>query len=145
MNCSVGRRHGSDPALLWLWCRPAPIVPSTFYEAYITPMPRSQKDITGYENYRLGSSCHGSVVMNLTENHEDSGSIPGLPHWVKDPAFAISCGVGCRYSSDLALLWLWCRLAAVAPTQPLAWELPYAMGTALKRPKKKKAHGNNIS
>ena len=31
------------------------------------------------------------------------------------------------------LLWLWCRLAAVAPIWPLAWESPYAAGTALKR------------
>ena len=22
-GCAVGRRHSSDPALLWLWCRPA--------------------------------------------------------------------------------------------------------------------------
>ena len=22
MSCSVGRRHGLDMALLWLWCRP---------------------------------------------------------------------------------------------------------------------------
>ena len=22
MSCGVGRRHGSDPMLLWLWCRP---------------------------------------------------------------------------------------------------------------------------
>ena len=27
---------------------------------------------------------------------------------------------------------LWCRLAATAPIQPLAWEFPYAMGAALK-------------
>ena len=30
MSCGVGRRHGSDPPLLWLWCRPvvtAPIGP----------------------------------------------------------------------------------------------------------------------
>ena len=40
--------------------------------------------------------------------------------------------------SDLALLWLWCRLAAVALIRPLAWEPPYATGVALKRPKKKK-------
>ena len=23
MSCGVGCRHGSDPVLLWLWCRPA--------------------------------------------------------------------------------------------------------------------------
>ena len=40
--------------------------------------------------------------------------------------------------SDLALLWLWCRPAAVALIRPLAWEPPYALGVALKRPKKKK-------
>ena len=22
MTCGVGLRHGSDPTLLWLWCRP---------------------------------------------------------------------------------------------------------------------------
>ena len=22
MSCGVGHRRGSDPALLWLWCRP---------------------------------------------------------------------------------------------------------------------------
>ena len=36
------------------------------------------------------------------------------------------------------LLWLWHRPAAAAPIQPLAWELPYAVGTALKRQKEKK-------
>ena len=35
------------------------------------------------------------------------------------------------------LLWLWCRPAATALTRPLAWETPYAMGVALKRPKEK--------
>ena len=34
---------------------------------------------------------------------------------------------------DSVLLWLWCRTAATAPIQPLAWELPYTMGAALKR------------
>ena len=37
---------------------------------------------------------------------------------------------------DPSLLWLWHRLAAVAPIQPLAWGLPYATGVALKRGKK---------
>ena len=50
----------------------------------------------------------------------------------------MSCGVGRRFGLNVALLWLWCRLAAVAPIQPLAWELPYAAGVALKKPKKQK-------
>jgi len=51
----------------------------------------------------------------------------------------MSCGIGGRYGLDPTLLWLWCRPAAEAPMQPLAWELPYAMGVALKKKKKKKA------
>jgi len=64
----------------------------------------------------------------------------------------VSCGVDCRRGSDPVLLWLWRRPVATAPTQPLAWEPPYAAGAAQeiatitttttttkkKRPKKKK-------
>ena len=42
----------------------------------------------------------------------------------------MSCGVGCRLRSDLALLWLW--PAASAPIRPLAWEPPYAVDVALE-------------
>ena len=35
----------------------------------------------------------------------------------------MSCSVGHKCSSDLELLWLWCRPAAFASIQPLAWEL----------------------
>ena len=50
----------------------------------------------------------------------------------------MSCGVGHRRGSDLALLWLWHRLAAVALIRPLAWEPPYATGATLKKKKEKK-------
>ena len=49
----------------------------------------------------------------------------------------MSCGVGCRHGCDPALLWLRCRLAAVALIQALAWEPPYAVGAALKGQKDK--------
>ena len=53
-------------------------------------------------------------------------------------SIAMNCVVGHRLGSDLALLWLWHRLATTAPIQPLAWEPLYASGVALKRQKKKK-------
>ena len=49
----------------------------------------------------------------------------------------MSSGVGRRCSLDLVLLWLWCRPAAIAPTGPLAWLPPYAMGATLKGKKRK--------
>ena len=35
-------------------------------------------------------------------------------------------------------MWLWCRLAAIAPIRPLVWEPPYAAGATLKNKGKKK-------
>ena len=51
----------------------------------------------------------------------------------------MSGGVGCRCGSDLVVLWLWCRPAAAAPIQSLAWEPPYGAAVALKKKKKKKS------
>ena len=64
-----------------------------------------------FQNSDSGSFRHGTAETNSTANHEVADSKLGLAQWVKDPV----------------LLWLWCRLAAVAPIEPLAWEPPCAM------------------
>ena len=50
----------------------------------------------------------------------------------------MGCGVGHRRSSDLMLLWLWPRPAAVALIGLLAWEISWAVGVTIKKKKKQK-------
>ena len=44
---------------------------------------------------------------------------------------------------DPTLLWLWCRPAATAPIRPLARELPYTSGAALKKQNNNNDNNNN--
>ena len=93
---------------------------------------------------RLGVPVVAQWLTNPTRNREAVGSIPGLAQWVR-----IQCcrELWCRYSrrgSDLAMLCLWCRLAATAPIGLLAWEPPYAAGAALKRQDKNKERKEEI-
>ena len=57
---------------------------------------------------------------------------------------AVSCGVDHTLGSDPALLWLWDRPADAAPISPLAWELPCAVGMALKSKEKKQKRINML-
>lgn len=59
------------------------------------------------------------METNLIRMHEDAGLNPGLTQWGKDPVLP------------------WFRPVATAPVQPIVWEPPYAMGTALKQTNKK--------
>ena len=47
----------------------------------------------------------------------------------------MSCGIGQRWGSEPAILWLWRRPAGVALTRPLVREPPHAASVALKRQK----------
>ena len=64
--------------------------------------------------------------------------VPPWPRSVsKGSGVAVSCSVGHRCGLDAMWLWLWCRLAAIAPIRPLVWEPPYAIDVALKSKKTK--------
>ena len=75
------------------------------------------------------SSHCAAAETNPTAIYEDASLIPGIAQWVKDLALCelqsrllsglriwhcVSCSVGRRRGSDLALLWLWYKPAAVA-------------------------------
>ena len=82
-------------------------------------------------------------LRNPTRNHEVVDSVPALAQWVNDLAFAMSCGVGHRRSSDPVSLWLWRRLVATALIRPLGWEPPCATGAAQEKAKRQKKKERN--
>ena len=88
--------------------------------------------VTICPSYRAGIPVVAQGVMNWTSIPEDAGSNPGLAQWVKNLVLL-------RAASQMwlgsALLWVWFRPAAEAPApiQPLARELTYTQGVALKR------------
>ena len=83
MSCGIGRRHGSDLVLLWLWHRlvaVALILPLTWELPYAEDVALKRK-----KKYS-GIPIVAQWLTNPTKNHKVAGSIPGLAQWVKDPS-----------------------------------------------------------
>ena len=62
MRCGVGRRCGSDPLLLWLWCRPASTAP-------IRPLAWEPPYATG-SSPRKGKKTKQNKTKNKKQNNE---------------------------------------------------------------------------
>ena len=87
MSCGVGRRQGSDPALLWLWRRPvatAPIRALAWELPYAVGAALKKKK--KIKNITQGVPIVAQWLTNPTRNHEVAGSVPALAQWVDDPA-----------------------------------------------------------
>ena len=89
MSCGVGCRRGSDPALLWLWCRQvatAPIGPLAWESPYAAGAAQQIAENKTKQKDSLRVPVVAQWLANPTRNHEVAASIPGLAQWVKDPA-----------------------------------------------------------
>ena len=79
----LGRRHGLDPLLLWLWRRPeatAPIRPLACVPPCATgvALEKTKQKKKEKEKEKYLNSFRGSEITNLTRIHEDAGSLPGF-------------------------------------------------------------------
>ena len=73
----------------------------------------------------------GSVVTNPSGIQEGAGSISGLAQWLRIwHCDELWCRLQMRLRCQVAVAVV--RLAAAARIRPAAWELPYAVGAALK-------------
>ena len=102
-----------------LWCRPAAVAlirPLAWELPYAKGLAKKEKKI-------IFKSQHGVPIM-VQRKRIQLGTmrlrVRALALLVgQGSSVAMSCGVGRRRGSDLALLWLWHRSAALALIRPL--------------------------
>ena len=97
-----------------------------FQNAYMAFLETPSQSSDNLECGTLGTPIVAQQVENQTSIHKDADQIPGPAQWLKGSGIAV------------AVVWL----AATAQIRPLAWELPYAVGEALQRPKQNKTKTN---
>ena len=107
-----------------------------------TPKAWTMKEITDKPHFIKikfsGVPVVARWLTNPTRNHEVSGSIPDLAHWVKDPALLWAVVWFTDRAQILHCCGSWCRPVAIARIRPLACEPPYAAGVTLEKAKRQK-------
>ena len=74
MSCGVGFRRGSDPALLWLWCRlaaEAPIRPLAWEPPYavgVTPKRKTKQNKTKKQKPKTKTKTSGTTQQFLEDD-----------------------------------------------------------------------------
>ena len=111
---------------------------------FLSPCKKRQSVFCPFKDMHSGN-YHHAVSGNESNYYPWGCNFDPWPHSVGwGSGIAVSCSVGQRCGLDPALLWLWHKLAAVAPIPSLAWELPYAAGAALKSKTKTKTKTKKI-
>ena len=88
MSCGIGRRRGSDPALLCLWHRrvATALIGPLAWKPPFAAGAALEKAKTKNQKKKKGVPVVAQWLMNPTRNHEVAGSVPALAQWVNDPA-----------------------------------------------------------
>ena len=82
MSCGVGCRHGSDPALLWLWCRPvatALIRPLAWEPPYAAEAAQENGKKTNKTKTKEHTRRH-TIFFKANLKHDTSSLLAGSSH-----------------------------------------------------------------